>query len=275
MAKQNKLVSLPIEAAAQSHQAQVKKLGPVLVQHGVLRQRQVLRRPVLMAVPPARERSVVATRRWEHLVFKAMRPVSSTVLENVRTACNRAWMGALRNVWPDDDLMEILDEVVTATMVLETRVAARLTSPLTEPAPLVLPAISNMTHQQMRVELRAYGFNMEHPGLRLKEQCAETLRIFRSPLGPLWKAAPPGTAPMRDPGHGHPVPTKAPPLRPQGRGVPQQQSLNPTAASSGQWASAFAETVSSTVAPTCIGALRQQQQRHSSGPAGPKYGPMT
>ncbi len=65
-------------------------------------------------------------------------------------AVHGAWMGASRNVRPDDDLMEIVVEVVTATTVLETRAAARLTSPLTQSRSVVAPAISNRTRHMVR-----------------------------------------------------------------------------------------------------------------------------
>ena len=59
-------------------------------------------------------------------------------------------------------------------------------------------------------------------------------QVPQAPQAPLFKAVPPGPAPMRGPAYGNPVPLKAPPLRPQGHRAPQQQSTNPTAASSGQ-----------------------------------------
>ncbi len=61
-----------------------------------------------------------------------------------------AWMGASRNVRPDDDLMEIVVEVVTATTVLEIRVAVRLKSPLTQSRSVVAPTISNRTRRMVR-----------------------------------------------------------------------------------------------------------------------------
>ena len=59
-------------------------------------------------------------------------------------------MGALRNARPDDDLMEIVDEVVTATTVLEIRVAVRLKSPLTQSRSVVAPTISNRARRMVR-----------------------------------------------------------------------------------------------------------------------------
>ena len=79
---------------------------------------------------------LVRRHRWCHMVLKALRPVTASLLEVLQGSTGGVWTRALRRIRPNEELLEVIEDGTAATQVVRSwaNAGAQVTPTLLAPS---------------------------------------------------------------------------------------------------------------------------------------------